>query len=294
VSDKTNVRAAIVPAAGLGTRLHPLTLGTAKELLPLGANPALTASFLEAHAAALSELVVVTAPEKEGIARFVKQSPLAKNLGLRVAVTEQPEPLGVLDAVARGRALLTRSDGSDESALPCAVLFPDLLHLPDQTALKTLCAAHSECGAAVIGLRTSPPGDHSSPTTAVRLADPLTTRTAIEAAQKSGRPLRIAGLSRPSAEPLELRTTFAQIETVAFVRAVDKHCRKQPGAALDDRGLLAALCELAEAGQLYGVLLPGEIVDLGNLRSYVATAARFFTGACRLAIPSEAERRETP
>ena len=37
--------AAVVPAAGLGTRLLPLTLGVAKELLPLGAQPALAATL---------------------------------------------------------------------------------------------------------------------------------------------------------------------------------------------------------------------------------------------------------
>ena len=40
-------RRAVIPAAGRGTRLSPLTLGVAKELLPLGAYPALAATLLE-------------------------------------------------------------------------------------------------------------------------------------------------------------------------------------------------------------------------------------------------------
>ena len=49
-----SLRSVVIPAAGLGTRLRPLSLGCPKELLPLGDYPALTACLLEAEAAGLA------------------------------------------------------------------------------------------------------------------------------------------------------------------------------------------------------------------------------------------------
>ena len=65
------VRVAVVPAAGLGTRLLPATLAVEKEFLPLGVHPALWATLLEAEAAGIEELVVVLSPGKERVRRFL-------------------------------------------------------------------------------------------------------------------------------------------------------------------------------------------------------------------------------
>lgn len=89
-------------------------------------------------------------------------------------------------------------------------------------------------------------------------------------------------------------TTFGQISTPALDRAITAHCRSGKNAALpslpsfplfplfDDTNFLAALDDLAAAGELYGVLLPGEILDLGTLPGYLDAVARFLSGAARL------------
>lgn len=257
------VRAAIVPAAGLGTRLHPLTLGVAKELLPLGDRPALASTLLEAEAAGIRELAVVVSPGKEGVRRFLDGFALARRF--RIHLVEQPHPAGVLDAVERGQAALGAQDET------VAVLFPDLLHLPDQTALKHLLAAHAEVGEALFGLRQVRAGDLATPTAAVRVTE-LPGKQA----------LRVVELGRPTGAPGELLTTFGQLQTPALGRAIERCCRRQAGATLDDSGLLAALNELARAGELYGALLPGEVLDLGTLPSYLDASRRFLSGAGRL------------
>jgi UTP-glucose-1-phosphate uridylyltransferase len=267
------VRGAIVPAAGQGTRLRPLSLGIAKELLPLGRYPTLVATLLEAAAAELGELCVVTAPEKEGLQRFLERFELVRDLKLLARVTLQPSPLGVLDAVARGLA---------ELAPPCAVLFPDLVHLPDQTALKRLVAAHAACGAAVFGLRLAVPGEATISAAAVRLHEPLTSPGELLAAQKSGRPLRIASVGPATFAAGELLTTFGQIHTDALGEAIEARCRPAATSPLEDRHFLAALDDLARTGGLYGVLLAGEILDLGTLPGYLDAATRFISGTARL------------
>lgn len=285
-------RSAIIPAAGLGTRLSPLTLGAAKELLPLGAYPALTATLLEAKAAAVTELIVITSADKPQLARFFTElrnlgrfiesgvSPsesgaalpaiaLAQLLvGMTVRLVEQPQPLGVLDAVSRGLSL---------TGMPCAVVFPDLVHLPDQTALARLFAAHAACGEAVIGLRPPDPAAPVGNTVAVTLAPEYASAGARQQAAASGAPLPICGVGPVQGVPGELLTTFGQIHTQALDAAIAACCRPRPDVPLIDSGLVHALNRLATQGLLYGVLLPGEIVDLGSLSGYLEASGRFLS-----------------
>jgi UTP-glucose-1-phosphate uridylyltransferase len=265
----------------------------AKELLPLGAYPALAATLLEVAAAGVRELVVVTAKDKDKpqIGRFLAAltrlssdpaaltatTPAAAALarlitahGLRFQLAEQPEPLGVLDAVARGRAL---------TALPYAVLFPDLLHLPDQTALSRLAAAHAACGQAVIGLRRAEPTPAGN-TVAVTVPPEFGQRLAQGLLHSE--PLPLCGVGPARGLPGELVTTFGQIHTPALEDAIVECCRAQPGAPLADSAFVHALDRLARAKGLYGVLLPGQVLDLGSLPGYLDAATRFLSGAARL------------
>lgn len=279
--------AAIVPAAGLGTRLSPLSLGCPKELLPIGLYPALTACLLEAEAAGLDELVLVSSPQKPGLralavglqaalAASSPPSPQTQALAalwqrLRVRIVDQPQPLGVLDAVARGLDAL--------GTATAAVLFPDLVHLPDQTALSALVAAHRQTGQAVFGLRRAQASDRPGSTLAVRLAPPLADQPV--ASLLSSTPLPIVALQPASGHPDELLTTFGQVQTPAWNAALDRHCRDGNGP-LRDAGLLAALNDLAGQGGLVGTLLPGEVVDLGTLAGYGEIARRFSVASARL------------
>jgi UTP--glucose-1-phosphate uridylyltransferase len=274
----------VVPAAGLGTRVSPLTLGVAKELLPLGAYPALTATILEATAAGVRELIVVTAPEKAKpqLGRFFAElarlaqsqgatatTPAAAALarlyaGVTVRFVEQPQPLGVLDAVERGLAL---------TAAPCAVLFPDLIHLPDQTGLAELQAAHAACGEAVIGLRVTSPAAPGN-TAAVTVPEGYSA-----ALRQPGAPLPICAVGPARGAPGELLTTLGQIHTTALGDAIEACCRPHRDGPLADGGFLNALDRLARAGKLYGTVLSGEVIDLGSLPGYLDAVARFATGA---------------
>ena len=286
------IRAAIVPAAGLGTRLSPLSLGCPKELLPLGSYPALTACLLELAAADLIDLVLVSSPQKPGLRRFCDSldqwagstdptsSPTAALAALwhrlRVRVVDQPHPLGVLDAVECGlRALDPGASQAD-----VAVLFPDLLHLPDQTALSHLCAAHRQTGRAVFGLRRAQPDDRPGSTLAVRLAAPFCGLPTADLPLSI--PLPIVALQPASGHADELLTTFGQVQTPAWNQALDRHCRHADTGALQDTGFLSALNALAREGELFGAILPGQILDLGTLSGYAAAVQRFSVASNRL------------
>lgn len=69
------VRQAIVPVAGLGTRMLPLSQAVPKELLPLGPKPALQWVAEELAAAGLDRIALVTSPFKNQISRVFEENP---------------------------------------------------------------------------------------------------------------------------------------------------------------------------------------------------------------------------
>ena len=88
---------AVIPAAGLGTRMASVTAGEPKELLPVGGKPVLQWAIEEALLAGAQRVRVVGSPVKPRIERFVSE---AGNPKIEYAVQETPE--GILDAVKQG------------------------------------------------------------------------------------------------------------------------------------------------------------------------------------------------
>jgi len=58
---------AVIPAAGKGTRLYPLTYAVPKELLPLGQCPTIQHVVADLAAAGVNDIVIVIAPGKDAI-----------------------------------------------------------------------------------------------------------------------------------------------------------------------------------------------------------------------------------
>src|SRR6476661_4680515 len=104
------VRHAVVPAGGRGTRMEPVTRAVPKELLPLGVTPLIDLVLDELAAAGLTEVVVVGAPDKPALRDY---------LGDRVHVIDQPQPRGLGDAVLCAAEVV--------GDRPFAVALPDAL-----------------------------------------------------------------------------------------------------------------------------------------------------------------------
>ena len=85
-------------AAGLGTRLRPLTERWAKPILPIDGKPVVVTLVHELAAAGCSAIAVVTGHLGEQVEELLRPLPYP----LRFA--RQPEPLGSADAVARAGA----------------------------------------------------------------------------------------------------------------------------------------------------------------------------------------------
>ena len=67
------IRKAVIPAAGLGTRFLPVTMSVPKELLPIIDQPLLQYVIAEAVEAGVEEVIIVTSPEKKSMTDYFQR-----------------------------------------------------------------------------------------------------------------------------------------------------------------------------------------------------------------------------
>ena len=69
------VRKAVIPAAGLGTRMLPATKTVPKEMLPLVDTPALHYLVAEAVASGIEDILIITNRTKSAMEDYFDYSP---------------------------------------------------------------------------------------------------------------------------------------------------------------------------------------------------------------------------
>jgi NDP-sugar pyrophosphorylase family protein len=89
---------AVVMAAGLGTRLRPLTDEVAKPVLPIDGRPVLARLLRDLAEAGCTAVTLVTGHLAEQVERLAGDG---STFGVRVRVVGQPSPDGSADAVRR-------------------------------------------------------------------------------------------------------------------------------------------------------------------------------------------------
>ncbi len=129
---------AIIPAAGLGTRFLPVTRVVPKEMLPIGAKPALELIVDEARAAGAGEIVIVISEGKELIRRYFEDQP-------DIRFVYQKEQKGLGHAVLQAEV--------EDDAL---VLLGDALVIGCCAAKEMAEVSRAHGGAAVIGCEKVP------------------------------------------------------------------------------------------------------------------------------------------
>lgn len=99
------IRKAVVPVAGLGTRMLPLTRSVPKEMLPLGRKPAIHHVVDELAAAGIERILFVTSNRKKAIEEyFVPGGTSDGPPALDYSFVRQEVPGGNGDAVRLGEA----------------------------------------------------------------------------------------------------------------------------------------------------------------------------------------------
>ena len=181
----TQVRKAVILAAGYGTRLLPATKATPKEMMPLVDKPVIQYAVEEAVEAGLTHIVIVTSANKHSIedyfdrSRDVEDALRAKGDMRRLEdlqrihnmadylFVRQAEQNGLGDAVRTARAAVHEE--------PFVLYLPDDVIIGYPSATRELLAAYDRYGASVVAVEEVDPSETAS--YGIVAGDPVDART---------------------------------------------------------------------------------------------------------------------
>lgn len=163
------IKKAIIPLAGLGTRFLPLSLAVPKEFFPLADKPIIQHIVEEITNAGIQEIVFVLSPRQKTILNYFKKYPEIEKLlekrkkenilkelkefedffkGIKISFVVQKDPLGDGHAILQAQKLVKGE--------PVVVSFGDDVVDSETPAVAQLMEVFRTCSAPVVALKSLP------------------------------------------------------------------------------------------------------------------------------------------
>ena len=266
------VRKAIIPAAGLGTRLLPNTKSIPKEMLPLVDKPVIQYIVEEAVAAGIEKILIVTNRGKSPIEDYFDYAPdleerlLAdgKERDARIVrevadmadvyFVRQKETKGLGHAIWRARSFI-----NDE---PFAVLLGDDIMLSETPVLRQLVTAaeRNECSAVAV---RQVPDELITKYSSVKLEEKLSERV-----------YRISDMNeKPTLE--EKLSDYAILGRYVLTPAIFDILEHTAPGRNNEIQLTDGMKELCRREKMCAVDFEGRRYDTGNLKGYLEAIIDF-------------------
>ena len=140
-------RKGIILAGGSGSRLHPLTLATSKQLMPVYDKPMIYYPLSVLMLAGINEVLIITTPEDQDC--FKRLLGDGSNFGIDLQYAVQPSPDGLAQAFIIGEDFI----GDDDVAL----VLGDNIFFGQHFSLKLKDAMSQASGATVFGYHVKDP-----------------------------------------------------------------------------------------------------------------------------------------
>jgi len=263
----------VVPAAGLGSRLLPLTKAIPKEMLPIDDKPVIEHTVRELVASGITDITIVVSAGKSLIEEHFRPDPaLVEQLradgksGYADAVED------VADLARRGHISYLDQHGPYGNGTPVlnaahnlgdeplVVLWPDDVFVAEVPRAQQLIRAYEATSAPIVALLPMTPDDaqrYAVPVVGEDLGDGL---------------IRITGLIEKP-EPAEAPSAFAAIGGYVITPGIIDELREQTERWHQHRTgeiyLTDAISAYAAEHAVYGQVLTGRWYDTGNPADYL-------------------------
>ncbi|MDO5412170.1 MAG: UTP--glucose-1-phosphate uridylyltransferase GalU [bacterium] len=266
------VRKAIIPAAGLGTRLLPNTKSIPKEMLPLVDKPVLQYIVEEAVSAGVEQILIITNRGKSPIEDYFDYAPDLESRLLAdgkdkeaktiravadmadVYFVRQKETKGLGHAVWRAKSFV-----GDE---PFAILLGDDIMLSETPVLKQLVDAAEANSCSAIAIREFP-GEEICKYSSVKLEEKL-----------SDRVYRIGDMNeKPTMD--ERLSNFAIMGRYVLTPAIFDILEQTPPGRNNEIQLTDGMRQLCHVEPMCAVDFEGKRYDTGNLKGYLESIIDF-------------------
>ncbi|WP_067181564.1 UTP--glucose-1-phosphate uridylyltransferase [Microtetraspora niveoalba] len=275
----TTIRRAVIPAAGLGSRLLPLTKATPKEMLPVGDKPVIEHTVRELVASGITDITIVVSGGKSLIQDHFRPNPaLVEQLRAdgkqeyadaveEIAELSRRGHITYLDQhgpYGNGTPVLNAARNFDNE--PMLVLWPDDVFVAEVPRAQQLIRAYEATNCPVLALMPMRPEDsqrYGVPVVKEDLGDGL---------------LRITGLVEKP-KPADAPSAFAAIGGYVITPGIIDELREQTRRWYEHRTgeiyLTDAINAYAGSRAVYGQVIQGRWYDTGNPADYLVAQFAF-------------------
>lgn len=254
------IRKAVIPAAGLGTRVLPASKAIPKEMLPIVDKPAIQYIVEEAVRAGITDILIITNRGKTAIEDHFDHAFELETVLTGKGRTDTVNELGAVASLANifyirqketkglGHAVLCAEKFIGDE--PFAVLYGDDVIIGEDPAIGQLCRAYEAHGKGVVGIKEV-------------TAEQIVKYSSLKVEPIEDRVYHVTDMvEKPS--PDKILSLYSILGRCVLTPEIFDILRKTPNGAGNELQLTDAMKTMAQTKGMIGVDFTGTRYDMGN------------------------------